>query len=584
MLGDGVALPVLTAWTSSPCSPLCAGQPSSCPASLLHGRRRPPLRDYQSISRFPETCTSATSHLADHRGVSLSACLDQCDLTWVDWQTRWRCVTAAYESSNKHCRLLRGCTERLGLTLGACESGSGSGSGTTPWCHFTRGAVSNTSSATRRAGRRSAAWRQAQRQVKTMLKRPVSAASVCSKPALLRGQPGTVVTPTVNKVWRYYTAFACGEGEAPRVCLSFKKMGGAAVLGGMASSDGVTFGNRTDLLRLPEPWREEHFTHNLALLPLGRGEYAMLGGKQGFVSNSTCRQALRASFRAELLSGKLGAAPLARAEARVACLQMDSRGATGDPAAAPYASGIRLSRGHGLPWSSWSWSTPRTVITGTSPAGCVDRRPRQTGYPRLQACEFDGRLSAVARGGEYLLYARANLKFGAVSGGRNVQVTSSSRLDGGWAPWKPVSIAGMEGAEVDLYFFAVQPNPLGEAGLGYLALFPLTEPPLACIAFAVSLDGVHFSHPVNLRESIFGVRNNDEAGRSRSEAAMLEWRGEDHPVAGAVRVSGRVLFYVHHAVKGTTIRKGAVAHVSVYSLTEAELRRETERALASLKR
>ena len=81
-------------------------------------------------------------------------------------------------------------------------------------------------------------------------------------------------------------------------------------------------------------------------------------------------------------------------------------------------------------------------------------------------------------------------------------------------------------------------------------------------------------------------------------AAQVEWRSEDHPVAGVLleperRVAaseqrppsadgGNVLFYIHHAVKGMSVRAGAVAHVAQYSMPVARLRALTRAALTQL--
>jgi hypothetical protein len=176
----------------------------------------------------------------------------------------------------------------------------------------------------------------------------------------------------------------------------------------MVSHDGLNFPHKaTDFLKFRDnSWGEDVFTHNLAVARLGANQYAMVGGKQGFVSNRSCRVRLR---NAEFVG-----------PTRERCLKRLEEPPTGS--GSPLPTGIRLSRGSGLPWSSEKWSPPRTVITGVSPANCVDRRPRFTGWPRLQACEFDGRLSLVRLGEVYHLYARASLKFGAIAGGRSVQV------------------------------------------------------------------------------------------------------------------------------------------------------------------
>ena len=242
----------------------------------------------------------------------------------------------------------------------------------------------------------------------------------------------------------------------------------------------------------------------------------------------------------------------------------------------PGAGGIRLSKGRGWPLDPTHWSLPGSpIITGTEPGGCIDRRPLYTGYPAVVACEFDGRLSVVQHEGAFRLYARANLRFGAVTGGRYVQTTMSSSLEHGWRPWQQVRIAGIDPALVDIYFFAVQVNPVDHGSL--LAIFPLMQPPLACIMIAFSTDGVSFSRPINLRGAKLGVRTEGTAGRW----GRLEWRSEDHPVAGVVRTPDEpatLLFYVHHAVRGTTLRERARPLVRAYRLAAEDVHRWTREA------
>jgi hypothetical protein len=128
-----------------------------------------------------------------------------------------------------------------------------------------------------------------------------------------------------------------------------------------------------------------------------------------------------------------------------------------------------------------------------------------------------------------------------------VQVTRSHRLEDGWLPWKPVQIRGLEPQNVDVYFFAVGHNPVHAGSL--LAIFPLTQPPHACVAAAVSLDGIHFSRPVHLLSSRFSMRTSKSGGQGE-----YEWRSEDMPAAGVVQSpkdGAHVLLYIHHAVKGT---------------------------------
>lgn len=575
-------------WTRSPCNP---PNTAPSPAPLVYS----PIRNIEPI------CNSAGYHIAQHANISLDACLRNCDAATGTLDhpisKRQSCSTAAYSFVTRDCRLLRHCDERASTRYGQCSHGwmlqgrqkliewvqQYNHTISTPrdpsfeWCHYTRGPTSVTSTSIRRRKRFASAWRKAE-AVRSELERMHPNATICKAPLLNEEAVGRLILPTFGKVWRYYTAFACGGAARPRICLSFKKMGSAAVLGGLSSFDGLNFGNRSDLLRLPAPWQESMFTHNVALLPLGEDEYVMLGGLQGFVSNATCRGELQAS-----------GTHLPAAEQHAACLQLDRREPyfkrVEGPADQdlPPSSGIRLSRGHGLPWTSGQWTQPKIVITGDSPGKCDDRRPHFTGYPRLRACQFDGRLSLVRDSdGQFLLYARANLKFGAVSGGRFVQVTRSEQLDRGWAEWQPVHIRGTDPDAMDLYFFAVQTNPVDRSSV--LALFPLTEPPFACIAFAVSIDGIHFSRPVNLRQSLLGVRPAER--RSGLAESKLEWRGEDHPAAGAVRSPtdpGAILLYVHHAVKGTTVRRNATPHLRAYRLSATELLRQTRRGLRELR-
>ena len=536
---------------------------------------------YTPIYQIDAKCNGAKYRLAELANLSFDGCLHRCD-------ARGRrggvpCMTVAYNFVTHHCKLLRECMERAATKYGQCKFGymlqpknklgawlarHKAKRPDLDFCHYTRGSTSATSTSIRRRENLESTRREAHERLSDLERRHPNA-TICAAPLLRAHEAGEVIGPTHSKVWRYYTAIECGNATRRRICLLFKKMGNAALLGGIMSDDGVRFGNHSILLRLPAPWREGMLTHNLAALRLGGDEYAMLGGLQGFVSNDTCRKETGLS--------------------RASCLQLDRREPKAEAAAvvddgdASPMNGIRLTRGRGLPWNSSRWTTPRTIITGDSPSGCVDRRPHFTGYPRLRACQFDGRLS-LARGsdGRFLLYARANLRFGAVSGGRYVQVTHSEQLERGWAAWQPVQLLGADPNAMDLYFFAVQASPVDRSS--FFALFPLTEPPFACIAFAVSLDGIRFSRPVNLLQSSVGFRR--AHWRSGLEHSALEFRGEDHPVAGAVLSPSDpnvVLVYVHHAVKGTSVRTTAKSHVRVYRMAAADIRRETTRGLRELR-
>ena len=135
-------------------------------------------------------------------------------------------------------------------------------------------------------------------------------------------------------------------------------------------------------------------------------------------------------------------------------------------------------------------------------------------------------------------------------GGRYVQTTYSSAVERGWAPWELIRIQSLPAETVDLYFFVVQQNPVDKNTL--LALFPVSQPPHACIGLAFSRDGVNFSSPVHLRHARGGWRTHNSNG-----TGAIEWRSEDHPASGVIQRGGEVWFYVHVAVKGTSMRESA---------------------------
>ena len=111
----------------------------------------------------------------------------------------------------------------------------------------------------------------------------------------------------------------------------------------------------------------------------------------------------------------------------------------------------------------------------------------------------------------------------------------SPRLSGLGAP----EIDGYEPSSGDLYFFAVQRNPVHAASL--LALFPLSQPPAACLGVAFSIDGVRWARVAKLRDC----------------AAAPEGRSTDHPVAGgAIARGGAVHLYIQHAVPGIAASDG----------------------------
>ena len=553
---------------------------SSCGTDVKPTPQRHTL-GFQPLRRAG-TCATKSLDLTGERTSSFAECMERCNATT-------RCKTVAYNFRFRVCKLQALCVERYHLSTGQCEHWwmmrpiedrflwtlfpQTNLTNFTEFCYFTHGPTSQDGTTLRRRRRHAAAWRYAQNVRANEELFPRANATVCNRrPLLAADTTGTVINVTYNRGWRYFTALQCGNSSAPSICLTFKTEGRKAVLGHIISRDGRAFSGKNEVLRLPEPWREHMLTHNAALLRLEHDDYVLMGGMQGFFYNRSCLRRLTRNQR----------------RPRSACLTMNSGNETANTPDAhghvqssrPGATGIKLTRGIGLPWGLGRWSTPHTVITGNLPAGCIDRRPTYTGYPRLAACQFDGRLSLTTHRGRYLLYSRANLRLGVVAGGRAVQVTQSDHLDVGWKPWQLVHLDGVDRDERDIYFFAVQANPVDPSSL--LAIFPLTEPPLACIALAVSYDGVRFSRPINVRQSKFGVRTHDKNGQ---RPTRLEWRGEDHPAAGLVWDPGQgrsLLLYVHVAVKGTTIRQNAISHVRVFNIAADELARETTRGLHSL--
>jgi hypothetical protein len=255
--------------------------------------------------------------------------------------------------------------------------------------------------------------------------------------------------------------------------------------------------------------------------------------------------------------------------------------------------GIRITQGFGLPWRNASWSRPRVIMTGGTPAGCVDRRPRRmllnqledddeltpSATPPQPACEFDGRLSLVLHRGEFRIFARANLYEGAVRGGRFVQTTTSS--DGAtWnRPWRLLRIHRLPPGKGDLYLFHAQSNPVDSSSL--LALFPVSQPPHACVALSFSRDGIEWSAPQPLMRCSLGWRTQLSDGKG-----PLEWRAEDHPVAGVVNsdATSEVWFYVQHQVHGMSMRWGGKrpSHVARYRMEQSRLRELTRAGLLDL--
>ena len=370
--------------------------------------------------------------------------------------------------------------------------------------------------------------------------------------------------------WRYYSLLDCAAPGMPRkLCLVFKEGVKGNRLFYARSSDGLNF-KLAKYHITGKPGR--HWLPLFAGNPLSKVDV-----DEGAIAHNF------AVARLETLSA-LGAD-----FALVGGQQRDWWGSSqGEVEVATRStaspSGVRFARGSGWPWQSSTWNAPTVVISGSTPSGCIDRRPMRalkmgaplSGTRGLGACEFDGRLSLVHWRAEFWLYARANLFENAVAGGRYVQVTRS--VDGRkWSDWQPLTFRRMAAGMVDMYFFAAQRNPVDNTSL--MALFPVSQPPDACIALAFSRDGVVWSEPYPLMRSVLGWRTKDAEG-----AGTIEWRNEDHPVAGAILSDDaqQVWFYIHHAVAGMSMRSDAKPSVARYHVLVSTLQHLSQRLLRHL--
>ena len=219
---------------------------------------------------------------------------------------------------------------------------------------------------------------------------------------------------------------------------------------------------------------------------------------------------------------------------------------------------------------------PKVVLHGRSPAGCIDNRPQYTGNV---GCEFDGRLSLVHFRGQFRIYARSNLREGALAGGRFVQTSSSvDASHGSWTKWESLQIESVPAGSADVYFLAAQTNPVDNSSL--MALLPLSQPPHACVALTFSIDGRRFSRPVNLRTSALGWRTALSNG-----SGPIEWRSESHPAAGVVRRRDEVWLYIHESVPGVSMRLGRPRpSLRRYRLPVSMLEMLTRKAVDGLRR
>ena len=342
-----------------------------------------------------------------------------------------------------------------------------------------------------------------------------------------------------------------GGGGGGGVCLLFKSDTQEIWVGGLASSDGLSFGGEPSLVypKHARKWPRDQLgvmTHNLAISRSQRtGEYTIVGG----------------THRNRALSGRPNQVNGFHQGVWVA------HGASWryDPASnlsisTVDAAGVRVP-------ARTQWAGKRITLRG-SQRGCIERRDR-TLMPWIieGTCEFDGRLSLVhtqgpgigaglvagggggggaaataassdatetrAPGERLLLYARANM---ASHGQRFVQVAASDDGAATWSPFTPISIDGYDPSQGDVYYWAAQPNPV-EPNASLVASFPLVHHLHGCIGLSLSLDGVRWSRVTPL----LGCAAVGERALAHPAAPAMVRRGED------------VWVYIHESVPGASV-------------------------------
>ena len=313
--------------------------------------------------------------------------------------------------------------------------------------------------------------------------------------------------------WRYFTVVECEEG-GQAVCVLFKDhighdvakhaVGPANVLM-LASADGLRFGSQPTTFmphaaQLADSTSERLLTHNLAVLRHA-GQLLAVGG----LDNKRFMWKTPGGVHTGIymLHGRLPQP-------------------TTDPAG-------RLSV------SPPTWRRVHRILRGWHP-GCTEgryfyylhKRPKDMNDSH-PACEFDGRLSLVHHNGRFWLYARANP---ATTGQRFVQVTSS--VDGqNWSPFELVVIDGYSLTQGDIYFMSVQSIPTSKRSL--IALMPMVQHRVGCIAMSCSTDGITWRRPTPLQ---------------RCALDSSKERTVHHPASGLLRRGNWVWLYVHENVPG----------------------------------
>ena len=327
------------------------------------------------------------------------------------------------------------------------------------------------------------------------------------------GRPGNLP----GRYWRYYSALPCKPDNASAaltmsstsVCIMFKNGRLATWVGVATSTDGIHFGSVR--LMLPSDWSAARMTHNTAVLLRARDagvlEYVVVGGQHRPRVERGAGDVSSVADRGIFVSHGESLCFSSRCEAPSAMQQ-------------PVTS---------------QWAPPRRMLDGRH-AGCVERANRAVprGWNVGQGvCEFDGRLSLVHFDGQWQLFTRANVKIGS----RFVQRTTSKDLNA-WEPFAPIALADYNALSNNIYYFAVQVNPVDNASL--VAVFPLVHryksehPYGGCIAISCSHDGLTWSSPVPLVSCPRLDRYNE--------------RTMSAPVAGLIRTSWTIDYYVQHNV------------------------------------
>lgn len=363
-------------------------------------------------------------------------------------------------------------------------------------------------------------------------------------------------------LWRYFTAVACGSAQydvtAPvgRLCLAFIEGQGYNTqhkghtmhegwAAGLTSGDGGQTFNEPrgqPIVIAPSKWvwqqnnqtpfKVHGMTHNLALHRFNASHYTLVGGTY---------------------DGKGMGVHAVHGEH----WYYDRSSASSAPLPSAFAFYYRPTQ----------WSRPHKLFDGTH-AGCFEAPAQGRGLHFVNgsraACVFDGRLSLVHFRGRYLLYARMNP---VDIGQRFVQVTTSEVTPPRdempqWKPFRPIHIDDYTLEDGNIYFFAVCVNPVRQDSL--VALAPLVHDGVACIAIALSRDGIHWSAlqplvgcPTDMaRKSALA-----ELKRSPSEAVYRGHRGTSHPVANVLLWKDRVLFFVHEHVPGISDKRNSTSLV-----------------------